>query len=535
MHQAAALPKPTAQLICRTILLGLASVFFVIAALRAAFGELEMTGQNLSSVFYGAPVYASLATLFAACSLLFSKARPSGHLLSGVTFATSCLLMTGSVFWALIHPDPAPAHHLSLGAALMMVLRAFAVWALPPRGERVGFREALISVQLGILCGGFWLAIAPENAVIAGSVSLLLSWPYLVDGINAFADKVYHQAAAAAGARNLSPDAFCRVADARDIVIDKAAIMSGPNLIVTNVMAFNNEPRTLLAVAASAEAGSDHPAGIALKTLAGQWGVALKTPDRFEPAPGLGVEALLGGQNVVIGTSDLMKSRKIDSFTADAIARSLEADGKTVLRVAVGGRVVGVLGLEGTMRQDAGVAGMALRSEGLVPWLYSGDSEKTRHALAEMIGLETVADPQPGETVAEATRRTLSDQNPLILSLSKDRTSLELKSLTRAGEDGVTPEPRLIAVSNTEDIGAFPALKELSMRRTALAAHAARFLSGLSILCGVCGGLLLLPLSAAPVLFALNLAILLAFARFSIADRVRVLNKTVLIPANSTH
>ncbi len=59
-----------------------------------------------------------------------------------------------------------------------------------------------------------------------------------------------------------------------------------------------------------------------------------------------------------------------------------------MLRVAVGGRVVGVLGLEGTLRQDAGVAGMALRKEGLVPWLFSGDSPNTRSALAGMLGLE---------------------------------------------------------------------------------------------------------------------------------------------------
>ncbi|WP_395173680.1 hypothetical protein [Roseibium alexandrii] len=96
----------------------------------------------------------------------------------------------------------------------------------------------------------------------------------------------------------LGTAAFNKVASARDIVIDKAAVMSGPNLVVTNVMAFNNEPKTLLAVAASAESRSDHPVAEALRQLAVQWRVDIKRPDRFDQAPGLGAVALLGGQSV---------------------------------------------------------------------------------------------------------------------------------------------------------------------------------------------------------------------------------------------
>jgi len=358
----------------------------------------------------------------------------------------------------------------------------------------------------------------PSVVPAAAAATLLLSWPQLIDGINAFADKVFHDAALAAGARDLAPGAFTRIARARDIVLDKTAVMSGPDLMVTNVMAFNNEPKTLLAVAASAEAQSSHPVALALRQLASQWHVAVKAPDRFEPAPGLGVVALLGGQTVVIGTTDLLSRLKIDSFTADAIARSLEADGKTVLRVAVGGRVVGVLGLEGTLRQDAGVAGRALRAEGLVPRLHSGDSLKTRAALADMLGLEILDDPRPGETARDAAARSLP-RGALVLTLSQDRSSLELRPCD-AGEDE-TAEQVPIAVSNTDDIGAFPALKALATRRNLLALHARRLLIVLWALGGLCGACALVPVSVAPMLFAICLAILWAFARFSVADTLR--------------
>jgi len=400
----------------------------------------------------------------------------------------------------------------------MMALRALGVAILPPRGDRPGVHEALWSLALAAASGGVWWMLDPSVVPAAAAATLLLSWPQLIDGINAFADKVFHDAALAAGARDLAPGAFTRIARARDIVLDKTAVMSGPDLMVTNVMAFNNEPKTLLAVAASAEAQSSHPVALALRQLASQWHVAVKAPDRFEPAPGLGVVALLGGQTVVIGTTDLLSRLKIDSFTADAIARSLEADGKTVLRVAVGGRVVGVLGLEGTLRQDAGVAGRALRAEGLVPRLHSGDSLKTRAALADMLGLEILDDPRPGETARDAAARSLP-RGALVLTLSQDRSSLELRPCD-AGEDE-TAEQVPIAVSNTDDIGAFPALKALATRRNLLALHARRLLIVLWALGGLCGACALVPVSVAPMLFAICLAILWAFARFSVADTLR--------------
>eukprot|EP00903_Cladosiphon_okamuranus_P002351 g2349.t1 len=410
---------------------------------------------------------------------------------------------------------------LALAAAFLMVLRAYGVAILPPRGDHSGLHEATCSILLALGAAALWWTFAdPALSPAIFAATLLLSWPHLIDGINAFADKVFHQAALAAGARDLAPGAFSRIAGARDILIDKSAVMSGPDLMVTNVMAFNNEPKTLLAVAASAEAQSSHPVAQALRHLADQWHVPLKCPDRLEPAPGLGVVALLGGQTVVIGTTDLLKTLKIDSFTADAIARSLEADGKTVLRVAVGGRVVGVLGLEGTLRQDAGVAGRALRGEGLIPWLFSGDSPKTRAALADLLGLEHLDDPKPGESAQQTAARIFPQNTPLILTLSQDRLSLELHDYRDAAE-GRTGKSTLIAVSNTDDIGAFPALKALAMRRTLLAVHARRLLTGLSLFSGLCGATALVPLTVAPMLFVVGLIILWAFARFSVADTLK--------------
>lgn len=466
---------------------------------------------------YSASVFSMFSAIFAFLALSARLTEPVGRPMTLLTSGLSLfLLLLAAVLPAVTDLHMHEASSPALAGACLMIQRSAGIALLPARGDRSGLPEAAGSVGLAAGTGSLWLALDPAVFPIAFATALLLSWPCLFDGINAFADRVFYRAAAAAGARDLAPSAFPAVARARHILVDKAAIMSGPDLMVSNVMAFNNEPRTLLAVAASAEAHATHPVAHALRQLAVQWRVALSTPDRYEPEPGLGVVALLGGQTVVLGTPDLLKRLQIDSFTADAIARSLEADGKTVLRVAVGGRVVGVLGLEGTLRQDAGVAGRALRNEGLEPWLHTNDSLKTREALAEMLGMKTPADAVPGETAADTSLRLFEPGECLVLSLSADRQSLELFEAAPSvpeRDDGVHP----IAVSDCEDIGAFPALKALASRRDQLALRARRTLLALWAGCGVLGAAGLLSIFFAPIVFGAALAALLLYARISVA------------------
>ncbi|WP_299477218.1 HAD family hydrolase [uncultured Roseibium sp.] len=460
------------------------------------------------------------SSIFSFLALSYSLNDRSGRLLTLFTIAVSTLAMLVTVFLLLTGLPIDNASGPSIAGAFLMLLRSCAVTILPPRGEQSGLREALCSFGLATMSGVGWYVVDPVAWPAVFAAVLLLSWPHLADGINAFADRVFYRAAQEAGAHSLAPGALTAIGRATDIVIDKAAVMSGPDLMVSNVMAFDNEPKTLLAVAASAEANSTEPVAIALRQLAAQWRVNIKTPDRFEPAPGLGVIALLGGQTVVIGTTSLLKRLKIDSFTADAIARALEADGKTVLRVAVAGRVVGVLGLEGTLRQDAGVAGRALRKEGLTPWLFTHDSQNTRQTLADMLGLENPGETEPGETARDAAARRFGEAAPLVLMLSKDRNTLELHKSSKTDASGSAEDLQPIAVSATDDIGAFPALKALATRRNLLTVSARRMLTGVWLGAGLCATAQLLPLMSAPLVFTGCLGILLMFARFAVSGNL---------------
>lgn len=513
------MPKTPVQTTTWCTFICISLVFLLFALQEAGWGNGRFLTPHGPFGNHSALIFSMFSAIFAFLPLSLRLTEEAGR---PMTVITCCLSLSLLVLTALLQTlgdfRTNEAIVPALAGAILMIQRSAGIAILPARGDRSGLLEATGSIALATIAGAVWLAIDPPASPAAFAATLVLSWPGVVDGINAFADKIFHRAAAGAGARDLAPGAFPVIARAQHILIDKTAIMSGPDLMVSNVMAFDNEPRTLLAVAASAEAHATHPIAHALRQLALQWRVALRSPDRYDPEPGLGAVALLGGQTVVLGSTDLLKRLKIDSFTADAIARSLESDGKTVLRVAVGGRVVGVLGLEGTLRPDAGVAGHALRNEGLEPWLHTSDSQKTREALAEMLGMNAPDDPKPGETAKEASLRLFAPGTCLRLSLSDDRRTLELSEAAPERMDGA----RTIAVSDTQDIGAFPALKALASRRDLLASRARQTLVALWSGCGLLGAAGVLPLLSAPVLFGAAIAILLIFARISVTGTLPV-------------
>ena len=458
-----------------------------------------------------APVWAVLSAFLSIFGLTAALERPEGRFMTLASIASGGMLLFAAMPAESLGLSPGSVHHLSQGAALLLLFRLASIVLLPPMTVQGGPVEVMQSLSLACAACLIWLFLDPANMALAVSAALVLSWPTQLDGINRLADRVFHRAALAGGARRLHKDCLSLLAGSSDLVIEKQAVLSGPSLTVTNVMAFDNEPKTLLAVAASAEKGSDHATALALRDLAAQWKLELKIPDRFTQVPGLGVTALLGGQTVTVGTTDLLKSQGIDSFTADAIARSLEADGKTVLRVAVGGRVTGVLGLEGSLRQDAGVAGFVIRAEGLMPWLFSGDSAKTRTALAGMLGIQPVEGPKTAETVLDYVARAFEPGSALVLKLSHDRTELELWQPGTSEES--SPKAKKLAVSSTADIGAFSALKALATRRAVLARQARRVISGIWLAAGIGGALGLIPVHAAPVVFALTVLVLFLFAK----------------------
>lgn len=147
----------------------------------------------------------------------------------------------------------------------------------------------------------------------------------------------------------------------------------------------------VLELASGAQNGSAHPTATAVLRAARQRGVrpdAVRSPNL---RPGLGVTAIASdGQPLVVGSRGLMLREHVSVALAEQKLSDLEALGQTVLLVAVGGRLAGMLGLQDGLRPGARAAVQHLLDVGIEPILLSGDTRETCEAIGRALDIDHV-------------------------------------------------------------------------------------------------------------------------------------------------
>ncbi len=205
-----------------------------------------------------------------------------------------------------------------------------------------------------------------------------------------------------------SAEALERAHALRVVALDKTGTLTeGKPALAGVAVAAGFAEGDVLALAAGAERGSEHPLGEAVVRGAAARGIAVGEPERFENAQGRGVSAVVAGRAVVVGSARLMRERNVDDTDPSAGAFAAEAAGRgwSLAWVAVDGRLAGVLGIADTLKPGARDAVDALRGAGLDVVMITGDHAGTAAAIAREAGIERVhADVLPGDKAAEVGR-----------------------------------------------------------------------------------------------------------------------------------
>ncbi len=150
---------------------------------------------------------------------------------------------------------------------------------------------------------------------------------------------------------------------------------------------------TVLAAAASAESGSEHPLARAVVEGAAERGIDTVEPEAFENVPGHGIRATVEGSEVLVGNRTLLREAGIDPAPAEATMERLEREGKTAMLVArapddtTDGDLLGVIAAADTVRESAKRTVAALRERGLDVVMLTGDNERTARAVAAEVGI----------------------------------------------------------------------------------------------------------------------------------------------------
>ncbi len=191
------------------------------------------------------------------------------------------------------------------------------------------------------------------------------------------------------------------------VALDKTGTLTEGKPIVTDVVALGNRPAgEVLRLAVGVERASEHPLGQAVVRGALERDPApLPVPESFHSVTGGGVQGIVDGQGVVVGSRRLLADWAIDAAPAAPSLERLEAEGKTALLVAVDGALEGVIGVADTVKAGAAEAVGALHSLGLDVVLITGDNRRTAEAVARQVGIARVlAEARPEEKAAEIAR-----------------------------------------------------------------------------------------------------------------------------------
>lgn len=164
------------------------------------------------------------------------------------------------------------------------------------------------------------------------------------------------------------------------LLIDKTGTLTLGRPKITDVLPLNGTSETeLLALAASAERYSEHPLAEAVRIAAQTRRLSLESAEDFEALPGLGVRARIKGDMVEVGNR-----RMISVASSLPLVSEFEAQGKTLLFVALNRELIGAIAAADTLRLEVPAALEAVRELGVKHIeLLTGDNERAAAALVE--------------------------------------------------------------------------------------------------------------------------------------------------------
>jgi len=172
-------------------------------------------------------------------------------------------------------------------------------------------------------------------------------------------------------------------------VFDKTGTLTWGKPEVTDIVSVNNNEEELLKIAASVEQYSEHPLAQAIVNKTKEKKIILENVKNFKAIPGQGVEGIIGKNKAIIGKPEhIRKSYSLESFDRKII--ELEEMGKTVVVACINKKVLGIIAIADTIRQDSIIAVKTLQKDKIFVYMITGDNKRTANAIAKQLGVNYV-------------------------------------------------------------------------------------------------------------------------------------------------
>jgi Cu2+-exporting ATPase len=285
----------------------------------------------------------------------------------------------------------APAQRLADRAAHYLVIVAvvagvttFLLWFLwlaprfmPAGADRLVFSLTFAITVVVITCPDA-LGLATPTAIMVGT------------GLGAEHGILFKDATALEGAARINTVIFDKTGTLTKGEPEVVQIAVNPDLGLSE--------SNVLAKAAAAEKGSEHPLAQAVVKAAQSRGLPLEEVSGFEAVPGHGLRAKVGNSSVLVGNSKLLVE---DGVALDGLgpkADELAQGGRTVIHIAIDGKIAGLIAVADAPRDTAAEGVRELRDLGIEVVMLTGDNRATADRIGRDLGIQTVlAEVLPGQ------------------------------------------------------------------------------------------------------------------------------------------
>src|SRR6056297_2404054 len=269
---------------------------------------------------------------------------------------------------------------------LVIAASTFLLWLIFPDAFReVGFWAQSFLPWVNPELGTFTLAIFATIAV------LVIACPCALGLATPTALMVGSGIGAENGVLIRKGEAIQTMKDVHTIVFDKTGTITKGKPEVTDITAASESSEDeLLQLAASVEAGSEHPLGEAIVRGAKEREIKIKEIKNFNSVTGKGVKAEVEGKEVLVGSRKLMESAGIDSSDFEDELQRLENEAKTAMLAAAAGKMLGIVAVADALKEDSIQAIAELKKLGLETAMITGDNQRTAEAIAKEVGIDHV-------------------------------------------------------------------------------------------------------------------------------------------------
>jgi Cu2+-exporting ATPase len=252
------------------------------------------------------------------------------------------------------------------------------------------------ALAAGLLTAVVWTMLGqPDDAVVRTVTVLVIACPHALGLAIPLVIAISTERAAKAGVLIKNRMALERMRTIDVVLFDKTGTLTEGAHAVTGVAAVPGVSEgQLLALAAAAEADSEHPVARAIVTAAAEHPEAARLGLRgsgFSSVTGRGVRASVDGAEIAVGGPNMLRELGLDTPAEIAgTTRQWVGRGAGVLHVLRDGAVVGALALEDKVREESRAAVRALQERGVKVAMITGDARQVAEAVGGQLGIDEV-------------------------------------------------------------------------------------------------------------------------------------------------